>query len=385
VCGEAFRLTKSALPWVTGVDSTPTADDSLPAAGVAHRGHERLSRIRHRMLYFHDPSSLAHNPRLLSPDHPDVPERISVVEAAMQQVGWLGCEVREAPAASERELELVHTASHVQMIQDLCSAGGGRIDADTFVGSASYRAALHAAGGACEMVRALLARKASTAFSALRPSGHHADRGRAMGFRLFNNVAIAAELAIRELGVERVMIIDWDVHHGNGTREIFRRRSDVLFASIHQLGLFPGTGAVSDAGSGDGLGYTINVPVPGGSDEEVWISVLEHVVVPAALEFRPQLALISAGFDAHRDDPLGDRLLEANSFTQMACHVREMASSVGAPIGAVLEGGYDPSVLADCVPATIAALDGDSPAESIAPDAIVTSRVAAHVGHFWPL
>ena len=183
------------------------------------------------------------------------------------------------------------------------------------------------------------------------------ERDRAMGFCLFNKVAIAAELATRELGVERVMIIDRDVRHGNGTGEIFRRRSDVLFASIHQLGLFPGTGAVSDAGSGDGLGYTINVPVPGGYDEEVWISVLEHVVLSAALEFRPQLVLISAGFDAHRDDPLAYCLLEANSFTQMACQVREMASSVGAPIGAVLEGGYDPSVLADCVPATIAALD----------------------------
>jgi acetoin utilization deacetylase AcuC-like enzyme len=337
------------------------------------------------VLYFHHPSSLTHDPALLSPDHPDVPERIRAVEAAMQQVDWLGCEVREAAAASERELDLVHDASHVQMIRDLCSAGGGRIDADTLVGDASYRAALHAAGGACEMVRALLAGEANTAFSALRPSGHHAERGRAMGFCVFNNVAIAAELAIRQHGVERVMIIDWDVHHGNGTGEIFRRRSDVLFASIHQLGLFPGTGAVSDAGSGDGLGYTINVPVPAGSDEEVWISVLEHVVLPAALEFRPQLVLISAGFDAHRDDPLADCLLEANSFTQMACHVREMASSVGAPIGAVLEGGYNPAVLADCVQATIAALNGDSPAESIAPDPIVTPRVAAHVGHFWTL
>ncbi|MBV9685061.1 MAG: histone deacetylase, partial [Solirubrobacterales bacterium] len=166
---------------------------------------------------------------------------------------------------------------------------------------------------------------------------------------------------------------------------IFRRRADVLFASIHQLGLFPGTGAVSDAGSGKGLGYTINVPVPRGSDEEVWISVLEHVILPSALEFRPQLVLISAGFDAHRDDPLADCQLEASSFAQMACHVREMASSVNAPIGAVLEGGYNPRVLAECVPATIAALDGTMPAESIAPDPLVTSRVAAHVGHYWTL
>ena len=303
----------------------------------------------------------------------------------MRRQAWLGCEVRDAPAATERELELVHTAEHVTTIRQLCAAGGGQIDADTFVGETSYTAALHAAGAACEMVRALLRGEARSGFCVTRPAGHHAERERTMGFCLFDNVAIAAELAMRELGVERSLILDWDVHHGNGTAEIFRRRADVLFASIHQLGLFPGTGAVSDAGSGEGLGYTINAPVPSGSDEEVWISVLEHVILPAALEFRPQLVLISAGFDAHRDDPLADCLLETSSFAQMACHVREMASSVDAPIGAVLEGGYNPRVLAECVPATIAALDGDMPADSIAPDPLVTSRVAAHVGHFWTL
>jgi acetoin utilization deacetylase AcuC-like enzyme len=206
-----------------------------------------------------------------------------------------------------------------------------------------------------------------------------------MGFCLFNNVAIAAELAVRELGVERVLIVDWDVHHGNGTAHIFRRRPDVLFASIHQLGLFPGTGSVGDAGSGDGLGYTINAPVPRGADEEVWISVLEHVILPAALEFAPQLVLISAGFDAHREDPLGDCRLEASSFAQMACQVRDMAAAMHAPVGAVLEGGYEPASLAESVVATIAALDGHGTAESIAPDPLITSRIAAHVGHYWTL
>lgn len=337
------------------------------------------------MLYFRHPSSLEHDPSVLSPDHPDTPERIGLIEAAMSHVGWLGCELREAPAATEQELELVHAASHVEAIRDLCAAGGGQIDPDTFVGEASYRAALHAAGGACEMVRALMRDEARVGFSALRPSGHHAGPAYAMGFCLFNNVAIAAELAIRELGVERVLIIDWDVHHGNGTADIFRRRSDVLFASIHQLGLFPGTGEVSDAGSAEGRGYTINVPVPHGSDEETWLSALEYVIIPAALEFAPQLVLISAGFDAHRDDPLGHCVLEANSFAQMACHVRDMAATLDAPVGAVLEGGYHPRALTESVMATISALAGVGTAESIAPDAFVTSRVAAHVGHFWKL
>jgi acetoin utilization deacetylase AcuC-like enzyme len=337
------------------------------------------------VLYYRHTSSLEHDPRVLAPEHPDTPERIEAIEVAMQAAGWLGCERLEGPRASESELTLVHTPAHVSAIRELCAAGGGQIDADTFVGEASYRAALHAAGGACAMVRALLAGDARAGFCAMRPSGHHAEREQAMGFCLFNNVAIAAELAIRELGVERILIIDWDVHHGNGTAETFRRRADVLFASIHQIGLFPGTGAITDAGSGDGLGYTINVPVPKGSDEEVWVSVLEHVILPAALEFHPQLVLVSAGFDAHRDDPLGDCLLEAGSFAQMACHVRDMAQQVGAPLGAVLEGGYDLAALGRCVVATVSALGGEGTAESIAPDPLVTSRVAAHVGHFWTL
>lgn len=337
------------------------------------------------MLYIHHPASLEHDPRAISPEHPDIPERVAAIERAMEQTGWLGCEVRVAPAASARELELVHSASHVRGILELCAMGGGQIDADTYAGEASYRSAAHAAGGACSMVRALVAGEARTGFCATRPSGHHAERERAMGFCLFNNVAIAAELAIQDLGLERVLILDWDVHHGNGTAEIFRHRADVLYASIHQLGLYPGTGTVADAGSGDGLGYTINVPVPRGSDEEVWLSVLEHVILPAAHAFRPQLVLISAGFDGHRNDPLGGCRLEASSFARMACHVRELAADVGAPLGAVLEGGYHPAALAESVLATIAALDGAGSAESIAPDPLVTSRVAAHVGHFWAL
>jgi acetoin utilization deacetylase AcuC-like enzyme len=337
------------------------------------------------VLYFHHASSLEHDPSVLSPDHPDTPERIEAIETAMELAGWPGCERRDSPAASEDELMLVHAPGHVKWIRHVCESGGGQIDPDTYVGEPSYYAAVHAAGGACAMVRALLSDEARAGFSAARPSGHHSTSRSAMGFCLFNNIAIAAELAIREFGVRRVMIIDWDVHHGNGTAEIFRKRSDVLFASIHQSGLFPGTGALSDAGSGEGLGYTVNIPVPGGSDEEVWVSVLEHVIVPVGLEFAPQLVLISAGFDAHEADPLGGCLLDAQSFAAMARHVRELADRFGAPIGAVLEGGYDPVALAASVLATVRALDGEGDADSIAPDPLVTSRVAAHVGHFWTL
>jgi acetoin utilization deacetylase AcuC-like enzyme len=336
------------------------------------------------MLFFHHPSSARHDPGALSPDHPDSPERIAAVEAAVaasgSEVEWV-----LAPPAAEEDLALVHTGEHIVAIRRLCEAGGGRIDDDTAVGRESYTAALHAAGGAAAMVQALVDGPLETGFCALRPAGHHAEPDRALGFCLFNNVAVAAELAIRRLGVERVLIIDWDVHDGNGTAEIFRRRDDVLVADIHQAGLFPGTGALADTGSGAGRGFTVNIPVPKGSDEEVWVSVLEHVIVPIGLEYRPGLVLVSAGFDAHRDDPLGGCLLDAGSFGQMTCHVRELGAAVGAPVGAVLEGGYAIDALAESVVATVAALGGRGEAESIAPDPIVTPRVASHFGHAWVL
>lgn len=341
-------------------------------------------------LYFSHPACLEHDPRSLSPTHPDTPERLITLERALAERDWCGWARREAPAASEAQLEGVHTRPHVLAIRELCAAGGGAVDPDTFVGEASYVAALHAAGGACAMTRALLDGEADVGFCGVRPSGHHAEPDRAMGFCLFNNVAIAAELAIRELGARRVFILDWDVHHGNGTAEAFRRRSDVLFASIHQWGLFPGTGLLSDAGSGEGEGYTINLPVPAGSEEELWLSLLEHVLLPAAVAFEPDLVLLSAGFDAHLEDPLASCRLQTGSFAEMARHVRDMAAAAEAPIGAVLEGGYNQRVLAQCVGETLAALAGEGSARSAAPDRSeigqqLTSRAAAHVGHYWPL
>src|SRR6478672_1920172 len=292
------------------------------------------------MLYFSHPSGLEHDPRAHMPGHPDTPERLRAIEHVLAGRDWLGWERREAPPAQVRELELVHSARHIEAIRELCRSGGGSIDADTVVGEASYRAALHAAGGACEMTRALLGGEDRVGFCALRPSGHHAEPRRAMGFCLFDNVAIAAELAIRELGADRVLVVDWDVHPGNGTAEAFRHRADVLFVSIHQAGIFPGTGPSGDFGSGAGEGYTINLPVPAGSGEELWLSLLEHIVVPVASEFEPDLVLVSAGFDAHRDDPLADCNLEAASFAQMSCQARDLAERLGAPLGGVLEGGY---------------------------------------------
>jgi len=336
-------------------------------------------------LLFEDPSSREHDPRDYLPEHPDSPQRIEAIDAALADADWLGWDRRASPAATRAELEAVHDAALIDQIERLGASGGGQIDDETFVGESSYRAALHAAGGACAMVRALAAGDSRVGFAMLRPSGHHAERSRAMGFCLFNNAAIAAEHAIQELGCRRVFILDWDVHHGNGTAEIFRRRTDVLYASIHQSGLYPGTGAIGDAGSGAGAGYTINLPVFAGSEGDVWLSLLEHVVLPAAARFAPDLVLISAGFDAHRADPLGGCRLEAADFAQMASQVRDLAAGRDVPVGAVLEGGYDPWALAASVIATMGALGGESEVESIAPESICTPRAASYVGRYWEL
>lgn len=318
-------------------------------------------------LYFSHPACLEHDPRPHMPEHPDTPERLLAIERELAARDWLQWERRAAPAASEAELELVHTTHHVERIRELCAAGGGAIDGDTFVGVPSYRAALHAAGGACEMTRALMGGEARLGFAGVRPSGHHAEPDRAMGFCLFNNTAIAAALAIAELGARRVLILDWDVHHGNGTAEAFRHRGDVLFASIHQSGIYPGTGPLSDVGSGTGEGCTLNLPVPAGSEADLWLSLIERTVLPAASSFAPDLVLISAGFDAHHADPLASCRLDAAAFAQMARRVRAFAHKRGIPLGAVLEGGYAPDALAECVAVTLEALADAQPPEAAAP------------------
>jgi acetoin utilization deacetylase AcuC-like enzyme len=218
----------------------------------------------------------------------------------------------------------------------------------------------------------------------MRPPGHHAEPSVAMGFCLFNYVAVAARHALDVLGLERVFVFDWDVHHGNGTNDIFHASPEVLFASIHQSPLYPGSGPLSDVGSGSGEGYSINLPVPPGSGDDEWLALVEHVVVPAARAFEPQLVLVSAGFDAHGRDPLGMCELSEASFAAMARYVREVADSFGAPVGAVLEGGYDLKALAASTAATLEALrDGGEP-PSVAPHPLA-ARAAEHLARWWPL
>jgi acetoin utilization deacetylase AcuC-like enzyme len=335
------------------------------------------------LLYFSDPSSLEHDPRDTMPGHPESPPRLAAIERRLEDEGWLGWERRPAPAASAEELELVHTARHVAAIRELSEAGGGAIDVETYDGPNSYRAAAHGAGGAAAMTRALLAGEAKAGFSALRPPGHHAEPEVAMGFCLFNSVAVAAALATAELGASRVLILDWDVHHGNGTEAIFRERDDVLLITIQQELIWPGTGLAEDVGAGRGEGFTVNLPVPEGSGGDVFFSLIDRVVAPVVGEFAPDLILISAGYDAHAEDPLAGLALGTEDFGQMAVEVRELGARIGAPVGAVLEGGYAPNALADSVAATMRGLGGTG--ESVAaPETAVAAEAAARVARFWP-
>jgi acetoin utilization deacetylase AcuC-like enzyme len=298
----------------------------------------------------------------------------------MERRDWLGYERRDAPEVDLRTLRAVHPATYIDEVRFMSERGGGAFDSDTVASEGTYEAALHAAGGACALVEALVGGEASAGFSGLRPPGHHAEPRVAMGFCFFNNVAVAARHALDSLGLDRVLILDWDVHHGNGTNDIFTASREVLFASIHQYPWYPGTGPLSDVGTGEGEGFSLNLPVPSGSGEDMWLSLVEHVVLPAAREFDPQLVLISAGFDAHRDDPLGMCRLETRSFASMALQML----SLGVPVGAVLEGGYDLAALASSCAATLEALrDGGSPSPvEVHPLAVEAART---LGRWWPL
>ena len=316
-------------------------------------------------LFFRHPASLGHD----TGAHPERADRVRAIEAELERREWLGWERRDAPEVELDRVLAVHPQSHVDAVRET-SARGGAFDLDTPASPGSWEAALHSAGGACALVEALLAGEAATGFCALRPPGHHAERARAMGFCLFNNIAVAARHALDALGADRVFILDWDVHHGNGTNAIFHESPEVLFVSLHQWPFYPGTGQLDDAGAGPGEGFSVNLPVPAGSGEDVWLSLVEHIALPAAREFRPDLVLVSAGYDAHRDDPLADCTLETTSYFELARHVRRLADGLGVPAGAVLEGGYDLTALSESVAATLEGLEAGGEPGSVAADAL---------------
>jgi acetoin utilization deacetylase AcuC-like enzyme len=322
-------------------------------------------------LYLRHPTSLAHD----TGPHPENAARITAIESALDAAGWPSLVQTEPPAAERDWLTRVHDAGMVDSIERLCANGGGAIDFDTVVVPASWEAGLRAAGAAAEGARALLAGEHDFAFCGMRPPGHHAESGRAMGFCLFNNAAVGAAHAIAACGAERVLILDWDVHHGNGTEEIFFECGDVLYASIHQSPLYPGTGAAGDVGRGEGAGMTINLPVPPGAGGPEFSGLIANVVTPVARAFRPDLLVVSAGFDAHVADPLAGCRLERTDYGAMAARVRDLGRELSAPILVCLEGGYERDALADSVLATVEALAGDDPPPAVEPAPLVADAV----------
>jgi acetoin utilization deacetylase AcuC-like enzyme len=306
-------------------------------------------------LWLRHDASLAHD----IPGHPERPARIRALEAEMARHDWFGTSVVDAPAAERELLHLVHPESHVAAIEALCARGGGYIDTDTAAVPETWEAALRAAGAAVALADALLGGEARAGVSALRPPGHHAEPDRAMGFCFFGNAALAARHATGAHGLDRVLILDWDVHHGNGTEAIFAADSDVLFISIHEWPLYPGTGPASFLGTGTGEGFTVNLPVPSGSGDPVWRSLVEHVAAALVEAWEPQLVLVSAGFDAHHADPLATCTVTEEGFAGMTASMRRACDSVGAPLGVVLEGGYDLGALAGSMAALMPVLVGD--------------------------
>ncbi len=335
-----------------------------------------------RPLLFRHPSSLEHD----TGPHPERAARIVAVEQELERRDWLGWERRLSPAVDRATLEAVHTPRYVASIEALSAAGGGMIDLDTVCSPGSFVAALHAAGGAVALVDALMGGEARAGAALHRPPGHHAEAAEGMGFCLFNSIAVAARHALDADGAERVLVFDWDVHHGNGTNDIFRSDPDVLYVSLHESPLYPGTGAAADVGSGPGFGFSLNLPVPGGSGDATWCSLVDHVVVPVGRDYAPSLVLLSAGFDAHIDDPLAGCAVSDAGFVAMAGSMRRLADELDVPIGLVLEGGYELEALARSLAAVLEVLGA---ASAPAPDHLLAvdplaAQTRARLATRWP-
>ena len=295
---------------------------------------------------------------LTPPGHPERLERAEVMQVVTSEFARSGGVVREPRGATEEELARIHDREYISLISETAGRATA-LDADTFTSPDSYEVALLAAGAAIECVDIVLERQGRRALAMVRPPGHHAERNRAMGFCLFNNIAVAAAHA-RARGVSRVAIVDYDVHHGNGTQWSFYDDPSVLFVSSHQYPYYPGTGAATDIGTGDGTGFTINLPMGAGATDGDYELAYRTVAFPVLRQFRPELILVSAGFDALEDDPLGGMRVSAGGFARLTADLCAIADECcHGRVVAVTEGGYDLAGLAGCLRAVVPVLDGD--------------------------
>ena len=326
-----------------------------------------------------------------SPGHPESPDRLSAIDYALTNHNQKKLfDFLKVRGATRDELLWVHSEAHVDFIAESANRDHTDFDYETAGNQYSYEAAIRAAGAVICAIDAAVSQPERPAYALVRPPGHHAERDRVMGFCLFNNVAVGAEYCIRKLGMRRVFIFDWDVHHGNGTMHSFYDSNKVLYSSVHQFPHYPGTGTAFEIGSGDGRGYTINLPLPPGSGDSDFKFVIEQILVPVIDEYNPEIILISAGFDAHRSDPLSMMRLSSAMFAEMASLLRNAASRVcEGRLVLTLEGGYSLEGIADANAHMLSALCGDwrpEETEAVVPDSTavrLVERLKPSLGEYW--
>ncbi len=309
-------------------------------------------------LFYYDPVFMEHQ----TGQHPERAARLLSVIRHLNFIGLDSCCTRPSWApVSSRRLGYVHSVGYVESIEKFAEAGGGYLDEDTIVSRKSCDVAKMAAGAACDAVERVIQGDDQTAFCLVRPPGHHAMPDHAMGFCLFNNVAVAARVATEELGIERLLIVDFDVHHGNGTQAMFWEDADVGYFSMHRSPFYPGTGAADEIGMGAGRGTTLNIPIPFGTSTEVQLATFNEQIHAFADRMKPQLLIVSAGFDGHKNDPIGSLGLERDDFRVLTRVLMDVASRhCDGKLVSVLEGGYDADALSECVEVHLEELLGTS-------------------------
>ncbi len=337
------------------------------------------------MVFFYPTGHCAH----AETGHPERPERVEVMREALQAAGWWDAFPQLPPQPLARELlERVHTRAYLERLQRACERDE-RLDADTYTRPASWELALQAAGGALAVASAVWEGRAGRGFALCRPPGHHATPERGMGFCLLNNVALAAE-ALLAAGAERLAILDFDLHHGNGTQDIFWRRKEVFFASLHQSPLYPMTGGLDETGEGPGRGLNANFPLPPGSGDAAFRTIVEEIILPLLDRFGPQMILVSYGFDPHWRDPLGHLQLSAGVYGEL---LRRLCAWAGehcqGRVALFLEGGYDLEAGAACTQTVAAALLGQPWPDTLGPSPRPEGRswqgVARRAKELWGL
>jgi acetoin utilization deacetylase AcuC-like enzyme len=309
----------------------------------------------HELVYFYPQGHEAH----LAPGHPERPERVEAIRESLERAGlWHIYPQLQPLDLPEETLHAIHSPEYLQTL-NLVSRKGAYFDMDTYTTPASWELALNAAGGAAVVASTVWQRVARRGFALTRPPGHHATRDRAMGFCLLNNVALASEYLLQQDGASKLAIVDLDLHHGNGTQDIFYQRGEIFYFSIHQAPLYPGTGSIEETGQGEGLGKTANFPLPPFSGDQAYLTVMDSLILPLLDRFSPEMILVSYGFDPHWSDPLGNLRLSANAYGQLIDRlVRWADENCHGRIALFLEGGYDLDAARACSLAVVASLLG---------------------------